>query len=307
MTTGAVGEGRQGQEDGSVPEPPNLSPNRMTQGGKSQHVDATAFCPRRFKAGESELVQIVVHLRGQRRQALKMARKADRASRIAAPSNYLGELIDGDRIAVSLDVTGATVDDPPEEQIWRGDVLTFAFRVVSDGQAKHVAACAVLSVNGTYVGRITFRRRVVLDYSIADMLALVIRPRLSRFKRVFFSYARVDRAFVRPVARQYQHYGISFFQDILDLDPGERWKRRLWKEIDRCDIFVLFWSSNAKKSEWVIKEADRAWRRQARNGGLRPILRPEVLECPVPTLDHDWLKEFHFDNPEYYRSDTKPN
>ena len=31
------------------------------------------------------VVQIVVHLRGQRRQALNLARKADRASRIAAP------------------------------------------------------------------------------------------------------------------------------------------------------------------------------------------------------------------------------
>ena len=46
----------------------------------------------------------------------------------------------------------------------------------------------------------------------------------SRFKRVFFSYARVDREHVLESAREYEKFGISFFQDILHLDAGERWK-----------------------------------------------------------------------------------
>jgi hypothetical protein len=268
---------------------------------KSRRVDATAYCPKRLKAGESELLQIMVHLRGQRREALCMARAADPSSRPAAPSKDLGELALGDTVAVSLDVTGAKVNDPPTAQKWQGETLTFGFRVATDGQTKYVAISAVLSVNGTHVGRIVFRRPVALQYSFTDVLALIWTPRLSRFKRAFFSYARVDRQRVVPIAREYEKYGISFFQDLLDLDPGERWKRRLYKEIDRCDVFVLFWSCASKNSEWVIKEADRAWRRQARNGGLRPTLRPEVLEHPAPQPDQDWLREFHFDDPKYYR------
>jgi hypothetical protein len=104
---------------------------------------------------------------------------------------------------------------------------------------------AVLSVNDVHIGRISFRRRVKLNYSLSDLAAAMFPPRLSRFRRVFFSYARIDRERVIKVAREYEKFGISFFQDILHLDPGERWSRRLWKEIDRCDIFVLFWSEAA--------------------------------------------------------------
>ena len=35
---------------------------------------------------------------------------------------------------------------------------------------------------------------------------------------------------------------ISFFQDILALEPGERWERKLYEYIDQCDVFMLFWS-----------------------------------------------------------------
>jgi ribonuclease HI len=265
---------------------------------KKRPVDASAFCPSSFKAGESELVQVLVHLRGQRREALRTARAADEATRFAGIEKFLGELEPGDRVSVSVDVKGARIEDPPEEQTWTGEILTFGFRVISDGQARHVAICAVLSVNGAHVGRIAFKRRVKWRYSFGDLLAAVFPPRLSRFKRVFFSYARVDREQVKKTASEYEKFGISFFQDILHLDPGERWKPRLWKEIDRCDIFVLFWSSAAKASEWVLKEAERAWRRQARNGGLRPILRPEILEHPPPIPDQDWLREFHFNDPQ---------
>lgn len=186
--------------------------------------------------------------------------------------------------------------------MWRGEMLTFAFRVASNGQSKQVAVSAVLSVNGIFVGRIAFTRRVARSYSFSDLFAYLRNPRLSRFKRVFFSYSSTDRPRVLEHATDYTKFGISFFQDILHLDPGQRWEKRLWKEIDRCDLFVLFWSSNAKASEWVIKEAEHAWRRQARNGGLRPTLRPELLEHPPPVPDQDWLREFHFNDPRFYKA-----
>jgi hypothetical protein len=101
-----------------------------------------------------------------------------------------------------------------------------------------------------------------------------------------------------PAACAKDHRGIPAIwpfrsSNILNLDPGERWQPRLWKEIDRCNIFLLFWSAASARPERVIKEVERAWRRQARNRGLRPVIRPEVLEHPAPTPEQDWLKSFH--------------
>ena len=263
-------------------------------------VDATAFCPRYLRAGESELVQIVVHLRGRQRDALRSALKADKRTSPAAPSKGLGELKIGDRVSITVDTSGASVEDPPDAQVWSGEMLTFAFRVVSNGQTERVATRAVISVNGVFVGRIIFSRTISKKYSLGDVINYFFKPRLSRFKRVFFSYSSRDRDAVKVCAKKYESFGISFFQDVLDLDPGERWARRLWTEIDRCDLFVLFWSTDAMRSEWVIKEADRAWRRQARNGGLRPTLRPEILENPPPVPQQDWLREFHFNDSRFH-------
>jgi hypothetical protein len=89
---------------------------------------------------------------------------------------------------------------------------------------------------------------------------------------------------------------------VLHLDPGERWEKRLYREIDRCDVFILFWSSAAKSSEWVAKEVERAWCRHARSGGRKPTLKLEILERPVPKPEQEWLAEFHFDDPIYHRS-----
>ena len=38
---------------------------------------------------------------------------------------------------------------------------------------------------------------------------------------------------------------ISYFEDLLDLEPGDRWWPRLETAIDQCDLFLLFWSSDA--------------------------------------------------------------
>ena len=48
--------------------------------------------------------------------------------------------------------------------------------------------------------------------------------------------------------------GVRTFQDVLDLTPGERWERSLYRHIDISDIVLLFWSNAAKRSKWVRKE-----------------------------------------------------
>jgi TIR domain len=41
------------------------------------------------------------------------------------------------------------------------------------------------------------------------------------------------------------------FLDCLSLRPGEKWKDKLRDEIKGREIFWLFWSRSAMKSEWV--------------------------------------------------------
>jgi TIR domain len=82
------------------------------------------------------------------------------------------------------------------------------------------------------------------------------------------------------------------------LDPGDRWQRELYRNIDGCDLFLLFWSASAKKSKWVRREVRYALERKGRDEFAPPEIRPVIVAasagCPaVAGGQHihfgDWL------------------
>ena len=70
-----------------------------------------------------------------------------------------------------------------------------------------------------------------------------------------------DREKVLPRLQGMQHTvpNLDIFMDIISLRGGQDWEKRLMDEITLADIFSLFWSHNALKSEWVEKEWKRAY------------------------------------------------
>jgi hypothetical protein len=119
-----------------------------------------------------------------------------------------------------------------------------------------------------------------------------------QFERVFASYASPDRAEVLKRVQVLRVAGIKCFQDVLDLEPGERWEHEVYRNIDRADLFLLFWSRAAKRSKWVRREAKYALSRQSSDPDAEPEIRPVLLppsgrprsarriEPPWPELAH---------------------
>ena len=85
---------------------------------------------------------------------------------------------------------------------------------------------------------------------------------------------------------------LSYFQDILSLDPGDRWEHQLYRHIDSADLFLLFWSSAARESEWVSKEVRYALARKGSNDAP-PEIMPVVIEEPWPPPPPE-LAHLHF-------------
>jgi len=82
---------------------------------------------------------------------------------------------------------------------------------------------------------------------------------------------------------------VECFQDVLDLDPGDRWEKELYRRIDESDVLFLFWSQAAKDSEWV----EREWRYGLERRG-DDFIEPWPIEGPpVPSPPED-LKHLHF-------------
>jgi hypothetical protein len=93
---------------------------------------------------------------------------------------------------------------------------------------------------------------------------------------------------------------VRIFQDILDLEPGERWERSLYRHIDEADALVLFWSSAAKRSKWVRKEVDYAISRRQGDDFAPPDIRPVIIEGPPVPRPWRELAYLHFNDLKIY-------
>ena len=105
-----------------------------------------------------------------------------------------------------------------------------------------------------------------------------------RYKQAFVSYAMKDLNEVMKRVQMLVSLHVSFFQDLLDLEPGERWERKLYKHIDDCDVFMLFWSTASKQSQWVTKEVQYALARKEGDVSRPPEIVPVLIEGPPVPL-----------------------
>jgi hypothetical protein len=153
----------------------------------------------------------------------------------------------------------------------------------------------LLLVDSVPVGSITFALKVSSELSRSSDTELR-GDRARRYTYAFLSYASPDRAEVIKRAQGLRAGGTNFFNDLLSLDPGERWEQRLYQEIDRCDVFYLFWSSQAKESVWVMKETEYALARRASSQNGDPDIVPVIIEGPPPPVPPEALKGLHFND-----------
>ena len=111
-----------------------------------------------------------------------------------------------------------------------------------------------LMVNGAPVGRMMFKTKVVDD-----------NPRISysnieckRYYKIFISYSHEDEERVKYLAEAYKAQGVDYFFDRHYLKAGDVYPMKIKQYIDSADLFILCWSKNAAKSDYVNLERHQA-------------------------------------------------
>jgi hypothetical protein len=147
-------------------------------------------------------------------------------------------------------------------------------------------------VDGKPIGRVRLRIRRHLLW----VRSTRISAKLEAYRRAFLSYSSDDRVEVLKRAEVLVAAKLDVFQDVLKLRAGQQWAKVIYREIDGCDLFLLFWSRAAQKSEWVEREARYALRRQSRT----PEGVPDIVPINLETVDPpDYLKHIQFGNPVF--------
>lgn len=184
------------------------------------------------------------------------------------------EIKRGARVEVSLAVNGLLIDEPVQSVVWRGQPVFCQFLITTPaGTSGHSFFPVVrVSIDGSLVGYIKFR--ISSDSFAANPQSRPLGDHTRRYGNAFVSYATKDRKEVLKRVQMLNVLKTKFFQDLLSLDPGDRWEQKLYETIRNCDLFLLFWSQAAKNSEWVIKEAEYALKQQQQIKGTSPTSCP---------------------------------
>ncbi len=272
----------------AAPEPPPVR----------DEVDVSAFAPKQMCAGGVALVQIYLHLIDQAEAAEARAQAADPQAALRGQTTLGLELARGARVDIMLDAGGLGLDEPIQSVIWRGRPCAAQFAVSAPAGASlgQRVLTARLLVDGVPLGRLA----VTLTLAPAEP-AVAAHPDLTgdfakRYGRAFLSYSSLDRPEVLKTVQTLRATGIDYFQDILSIEPGAEWRERLFAEIDRCDLFLLFWSTHAAGSDWVRQEAEYALARRHGSREASPDIRPIILEGPPIPLPPPSLAELHFND-----------
>jgi len=257
-------------------------------------VLCTAYSPDVAEKDEEFIVAAFVSLPEQKTEVEAAAQLID-DELVKRAEKFLNlKVKKGQEIVFVLHIDGCEIDDPTQEIIWQGEIASveFGIKILPAFTGKKLMAKLQISINGIPVGNIKFRIKVKTDS--AQIIKEDATVEATTYKNAFISYASPDRDEVLRRTQMLSATGISFFQDIMQLKPGELWEKSLYKQIDNCDVFFLFWSSSAKNSKWVIEEYKYAQSLQSKGNAIEII--PIPIEGPPAPEPPEELSHLHFND-----------
>jgi hypothetical protein len=267
------------------------------QGGAGgDPVDCTVFAPPQASVGESLLVQVFAHLPEQAAEVLAAAIEFDDSAKRRGATALGTRIRRGSRLTFELASRGLQIREPARSIIWQGRPASVQFDAEVSAENAHgtVIAAVTVSQDSVPIGEVKFKLNVVCS-AAGSARKGVPAGEARRYQTAFVSYASQDRPEVLRRVQMLAPAGIRFFQDVLDLEPGQRWSDEIFKRIDESDVMFLFWSTAAKNSEWVQRE----WRYGLERRGVG-FIKPVILEGPpIPPPPQD-LSEIHFNDKVLY-------
>jgi hypothetical protein len=260
-------------------------------------VDCTVFAPAEVARSGRFLVQAYLHAPDQAQIAAALASEFDASASRRGISSLQVPLPERTVVDVELELPGLDVPEPSERLVWTGrpQSATFSVHVPDTCELGPTPGKVVIRRDGIPIGRVVFALTIDTKRRWREPGQHPIGHNALRFSSVFISYASSDRNEVTARVQVLGSMGVSYFQDVLSLDPGERWEQALYRHIDECDLFLLFWSKAAKESRWVRREVAHALDRRRDTGDI-PEIRPVIL--PPPPIELPWheLDHLHFND-----------
>ncbi|MFN6463015.1 MAG: toll/interleukin-1 receptor domain-containing protein [Nostoc sp. DedVER02] len=265
-------------------------------------VDCSVFSPASVTPNDMFLVQVFVHLPEEVESVKQYAQQFDPEAKQLGVRSLGIPIKRGSELTFNLSIPKLEVDDPIQQLTWNGraDSIQFGVTVPGDITQKTVIATVTVSQNTIPLGHLKFKLSIIPSTSSTSKDPQLVGEVARYYRKAFVSYSSKDRIEVLKRVQGLAVTGIAVFQDVLSLEPGDRWEQELYRNIDECDLFLLFWSTAAKESPWVLKEVLYALERQGSDRLRSPEIIPVIIEGPPLVPPPPELQDLHFNDKLLY-------
>lgn len=258
-------------------------------------VFSSIFAPAEVKKKSHMLVQVYLHLFKETKKVKALAQESDKN---AARRDYIPlqcKLKKGDKIDIQLNIYGETLlMSDKKSVVWQGSFTkcSFDYFVPKDTDEDELSCVALLTVNEIPIGEMRFITKIV-DTPRQLNTEIIAH----KYNKVFISYSHLDESKVKFLHEGLELGGISHFFDRKYLKTGDVFPQVIQDYINAADLFVLCWSKNASKSEYVEKERkqalERAFPQVKPQQAAKLSIYPLSIE-PRAELPNDMKENYHF-------------
>ena len=222
-------------------------------------VYSSIFAPAEARRGKHLLIQIYLHLHEETERIEKLAAETDKDTERRDYIPLQCKLKKDDTVDIMLSIYGEKLlMSQKKSLLWQGSFTKCSFDwLVPKNLVEDEMSCqAVLAINGAQVGEMSF---IIQITEHPKMLNPEVFSR--QYKKIFISYAHQDEDKVKMIAHASDAQGVDYFFDRHYLKPGAIFPLEIEQYIDSADRFILCWSANAAKSDYVKKEMEHAMKR----------------------------------------------
>ncbi|MCB9234741.1 MAG: toll/interleukin-1 receptor domain-containing protein [Bacteroidia bacterium] len=263
-----------------------------------KEVEISLFAPRQVEAGDSFLIQVFAHFPEALDEARQLAAEFDEGAERLARKNI--DLAKNDALTFELQVDDFEIEDSVQQIIWkeRTDSVQYEIEVPREMLGKNLIGKLIISRKGIPIGHIRFKTEVGEDGSVIHPVPA--QPlTMQRYKYAFISYSSKDRDKVLYRVQMLKGMKINFFMDFESIDPGVPWEPKITEELNKADVFYLFWSDNAAASRWVNEEINFVVRKKQDNSENPPEIMPVIIQKPAPAPP-ELLRHLQFNDKMLY-------
>ncbi len=258
--------------------------------GEPAEVNLSVNGPQRVKSNSSFLLDIWAFQLKDKKLVDELANATGRDSVKGLAMGLAVEL--GEQLQIEIAIPGMIILEPIGYLTWSGTPAntSFLIQVPSKLEIGEYPGSATISIDGLRIHKLWFTVAVTTK---EDSNRKELQTEKQKIQSAFASYASRDRANVLSRIQGIKKVApdMDIFLDVISLRSGDDWEEKLNKHVPSKDIFYLFWSKSASKSNWV----EREWKMALSKRGI-DYIDPVPLDSPDLAPPPKELGKLHFND-----------